>query len=145
LHVTGRFSIFATLKKFLAISFAFVYLLISSGLLVEVHHCMGRIADAGLTIFTSHADNDKCGKCGMDKGKESQHCCKDEYKQVKIASDQKFSSIQYLIEAPVTLLAGFTLPARHETITSQESVTAYRLRPPPKLPSAQSLLCVFRI
>ena len=135
------------LKKILAISFAFVYLLISSGLLLEVHHCMGRIADAGLTIFKSHSDDDKCGKCGMDKGKESEHCCKDEYKQVKIASDQKFSSIQYLIEAPVSLLATFTLPARYELAPSQESIASYQANaPPPKLvPSAQSLLCVFRI
>ena len=58
------------LKKLLTISLAFLYLLVSSGLLVEIHHCMGRIADASLHVFAHEKEEGTCGKCGMPKTEE---------------------------------------------------------------------------
>jgi hypothetical protein len=133
-------------KKIIAILLACMYLLVSSGLLVEIHHCMGRIADTDITIFADD-HNDKCGKCGMEKSALSKHCCKDEYKQVKISADQKISSLQYIIDIPVASYSSFRLPYLHELVEEKEIAGIHYPNGPPARLSAsrQSLLCVFRI
>ncbi|MGL6269560.1 MAG: HYC_CC_PP family protein, partial [Chitinophagaceae bacterium] len=55
------------LKKFFAISLAIVYLAISSGVVLNIHYCMGEIAEVA---FGQHK-SDKCGQCGM----ENDGCC----------------------------------------------------------------------
>jgi len=73
------------LKKLLAISLAVVYLAISSGVVVNIHYCMGEIAEVAL----GHKSSDKCGKCGM----ENEGCCHDDVKVVKIQDSQSLTSL----------------------------------------------------
>ena len=73
------------MKKFLAISLAFVYLTISSGVVVNIHYCMGEIAE----VAFGQKSSDKCGKCGM----ENDGCCHDDVKVVKIQDSQSLASI----------------------------------------------------
>lgn len=133
------------MKKYLAISLAFLYLLVSSGLLLEVHHCMGKIADAALTILPS--DEDQCGKCGMDKDDKENHCCKDEYKLVKVTSDQKPSAGQVLVNAPAAIELSLVWPATYVPEMVEEVLVANRAHAPPFPgdPSYSQLYCVFRI
>jgi uncharacterized protein YfcZ (UPF0381/DUF406 family) len=73
------------LKKLLAISLAVVYLAISSGVVVNIHYCMGEIAE----VVLGHKSSDTCGKCGM----ENKGCCHDDVKVVKIQDSQSVASI----------------------------------------------------
>lgn len=72
------------MKKILAISLAVVYLAISSGVVVNIHYCMGKVAEVAL----GHNTNDKCGQCGM----ENDGCCHDDVKVVKIQDTHSVSS-----------------------------------------------------
>lgn len=134
------------MKKFLAISIGILYLAVSSGLLLEVHHCMGRIADAGFTFITSN-QQDACGNCGMDVTDGKNHCCKDEYKLLKISADQKASSLQFTVDAPVVSFTPLLVPEEYIPIPRETASKPYIANPPPEAlaASVQSLLCVFRI
>ncbi|ULQ53541.1 HYC_CC_PP family protein [Flavihumibacter fluvii] len=133
------------MKKVLAISLALIYLLVSSGVLLEIHHCMGRIANAGLTMVATSV-NDECGQCGMQKSTTGKHCCKDEYKQVKITIDQKPSSLIYTVDAPLVAVLTMGWPHVNYQPAFAESIPAYHSHaPPPLLPNRQSLFCVFLI
>lgn len=60
------------------------YLAVSSGVVVNLHYCMNRLAFTEL--FGSEPK--KCGKCGMDIH-ESDGCCRDEVQFLKMEDDQK--------------------------------------------------------
>lgn len=79
------------MKKFLVTILALVYISTSTGAVLHMHYCMGKMVDWGLI----HNDSKECSKCGM--GEENNGCCKDEHKFVKNDTDQK------------TLKAGFQL------------------------------------
>ncbi len=106
---------------------------------------MGRVADAELHLFAQ--DDTHCGNCGMEKKTEGKHCCKDEYRQIKVSEDQKLPVLTFLFQAlaPEAILpvSGFQLPA-----PVAEQVVAYQVlpNPPPKLPDdVQAFLSVYRI
>lgn len=74
------------MKKFLISIFAVFYLGVASGATVHFHYCMGELLSWGLTKSASKA----CDNCGMEKsGTDSEKCCKDEAKQVKVEKAQK--------------------------------------------------------
>ena len=106
---------------------------------------MGRIADAGLTILAA-SDNDQCGNCGMNKSNSGKHCCKDEYKQLKISLDQKSTSLDYTIVAPHVAEVSNLWPLTISDPIQMELRMAYQSHAPPIAElNRQSLLCVFRI
>ena len=75
------------MKNFLLCILAFAYLAASTGATVQLHYCMGKLADAGFF------KEERCGVCGMDKGIDGDNgCCKDEKETVKISIDQKYST-----------------------------------------------------
>lgn len=59
------------------------YLLVSTGVVINYHYCMKRLASTQL--FGS--EKKYCGKCGMHK-KTSNGCCRDEVKVFKLTTDQ---------------------------------------------------------
>ena len=71
------------MRKPFILLLAIVYLGITSGVMVNVHYCMGRIAE----VNYGHDDADKCGKCGMD---QKNGCCTTEHKFVKSADEHLF-------------------------------------------------------
>lgn len=130
------------MNKLFTIALAFLYLAISSGLILEIHYCMGKVAATQISL--SHNDEDACGKCGMDT--EDNHCCKDEIKLVKLQDAHKQVNFDYQLLVPVAILpettyplAWFTQPADHYNTYSNHS--------PPYIaaPSLHILHCVFRI
>ncbi|MBC6492238.1 hypothetical protein ACFSQD_01910 [Flavihumibacter stibioxidans] len=134
------------MKKIFTISLSFLYLLVSSGLLLEVHHCMGRIAETGIA-WIGEDEEDQCGKCGMDKNDEGNHCCKDEYKLVKVSSDQKPATLQFVLDAPVAILTTLQWPELYQqTVYLHPDYSGRANAPPPAVsPSKQELLCIYRI
>ena len=75
------------MKKIAVVILALLYIITTTGANLNLHYCMGELADWGLGSSKSKT----CGFCGMDKGDENDNgCCKDEQKFVKNDSDQKF-------------------------------------------------------
>jgi hypothetical protein len=64
------------MKRAIAIFLSAVYLALASGVVVNVHYCMGKVA----SVAIGHAESDRCGDCGM----ENTGCCKDEVIVVKV-------------------------------------------------------------
>jgi len=69
-------------KAILSISFI-CYQVITSGIVINSHYCMNRLASTDLF----GAEVKQCGSCGMDMH-QSNSCCKDEMKFVKLVQDQ---------------------------------------------------------
>ena len=74
------------MKKFAVVILALLYLATSTGANLNLHYCMGQLADWGIGENKSKT----CGFCGMEKGDEKDNgCCKDEQKFIKNDTDQK--------------------------------------------------------
>jgi len=74
------------MKKIAVVILALLYLATSTGANLNLHYCMGELADWGLGENKSKT----CGFCGMEKGDEKDNgCCKDEQKFIKNDTDQK--------------------------------------------------------
>ncbi|MDB5199043.1 MAG: hypothetical protein JWO92_1006 [Chitinophagaceae bacterium] len=86
------------MKKLLVAILAIVYLAVSSGVAMNIHYCMGKLASVDLMH-----NNDKCGKCGM-KTSTKGGCCKDEFKIVKLNDSHKLISNDINIFSPVAII-----------------------------------------
>lgn len=135
-------SLYSFMKKPFVVILAVYYLAITSGVTVNLHYCMKRLA----SVEWFGAKSDKCGRCGMDTHK-SNKCCHDELKVVKLDEDH--------LKAPVTEFAFSVdqpvIPAYSSFITSflfnTDIVNHYDQYPPPLLSAQDSYLQhnVFRI
>ncbi|MDX1954949.1 MAG: hypothetical protein SFU20_05400 [Chitinophagaceae bacterium] len=65
----------------------FLYFAFSSGIVINLHYCMGRFD----SVQIGNAPSEYCGKCGMHTD-FSNGCCHDEVRIIKIADDQQPSS-----------------------------------------------------
>jgi hypothetical protein len=75
------------MKKIAVVILALLYIITTTGANLNMHYCMGELADWGFGSSKSKT----CGFCGMEKGDEKDNgCCKDEQKFVKNDADQKF-------------------------------------------------------
>ena len=126
------------MKKTVAFILAFMYLGLTSGLAVNIHYCMGKIADVRL-------DNYKETSCKCDK-KTAMPCCNHQYELVKIndahqqvAADYSFKTPEITLHTFDNLMAILSLPQ-----TQQEVNVAHA---PPLLspPDIYIQNCVFRI
>lgn len=121
------------------------YWLMSTGVLLEIHHCMGRVANTDIHLLAVETDT-HCGRCGMEKGGEGKHCCKDEFKQVKISDDHQAAQLH--VQPSITPVA---LPAQlFAQVEVPQPITlafpAWQAKPPPdELHTELSFLGVFRI
>lgn len=84
------------MKKILITILALVYLTTSIGATMHMHYCMDKLVSWGLS--KSANDKKSCPSCGIAKAKTDKHCvketegcCKDEYKHVKLDKDQKIA------------------------------------------------------
>lgn len=74
-------------KAFIAI-LAIIYLGITSGVVINLHYCMGKVA----SVEYGFVEDKPCSICGM----ESKHgCCHDEYKIVKLDDSHQLSKANY--------------------------------------------------
>ncbi len=120
-----------------------VYLLLSSGLVLQLHYCMDRLAEVGL-FHNDHQD--ACGDCGMEMNAYND-CCQDRTDVIKLVQDQTHAP------GPVALLKPILVsPAPDWQLIEQDPVNYSVLlgQPtPPDLLAVQRyryrLLEVFRI
>ncbi len=118
-----------------------VYFTVSSGFVVNLHYCMGDLAEVEL----GHSDAKECGKCGMPV-KQKAGCCQDEVKVLKIAQDQSVAAfIAFHFGITQSLPEAFNFP-----FVAAEQASCYRAAPahaPPLLSKQDTHLknSVFRI
>lgn len=125
------------MKRFLVTILALIYISTSTGAVLHMHYCMGKLVDWGFWKNKS----EKCGGCGMEKKDgESGGCCKDERKHVKLEKDQKitetaFKVIQSTSSATVTI-SFVRLPGIH-------IVSAYEMKSVSHTPLRSSGVTVY--
>jgi len=134
---------FATVKRILTILLAFVYLLVSSGLIKELHHCMGKLAGSSVSFFGKQ-QNDKCDNCGMEDKRSD--CCKDEVKLVKIQDSHKQVSADYTAVPPIAEAEISSPFLAFDIFNNSRDIVSSGHHPPAiSQPPRCVLHCVFRI
>lgn len=115
-----------------------MYLGISSGVVVNLHYCMGDLSSVNYGFEKDEA----CGKCGM---KEKKGCCTTEYKLVKLQDEHQLAktSIEFVqldvaIPENELILSSFVDKLSHLSL-------AYHSPPDRQFNSIYLHNCVFRI
>lgn len=134
-------SFVAVMKKVFTISIAFLYLAVTSGLALEIHHCMGKIAD--ISLLPSPVE--RCGSCGMKKG--ANECCKDELKLVKLQNAHKLIPADYQLHVPVAVINHhYFLTDHHQGAQLNVIDNSNNHSPPDCSPVSLCIInCVYRI
>ena len=91
------------MKKLFLYLLSFIFIITSSGVMVNMHYCMGKAAGASLSIVSSTPK--KCGKCGMKKStKQGKGCCHDSKKLIKNVDDQNIINSFFSVDHQIALL-----------------------------------------
>jgi hypothetical protein len=77
---------------------AIIYLAISSGVVVNIHYCMGKMSSVKLQAWAPNTC--ACGK----KMESKKGCCKTELKVLKVQDAQKIAYADYAFQLPVTTI-----------------------------------------
>jgi hypothetical protein len=91
------------MKKALSLILLMVYLVVSTGFTVNLHYCMDRFHSWELGA----SEQDACATCGMKTG-DSNGCCRDEVKTVKLQQDlaqAKYMVVQFSIPVLVSAVS----------------------------------------
>lgn len=81
------------MKKVFLILFAFFYLIVASGISLNIHYCGGKIKN--LSFLFSHSEKDCCGSSKM----KTKDCCKEKAAFIKVKENQESSRI---LKTPTT-------------------------------------------
>jgi hypothetical protein len=76
------------MKRIVASILLLIYFAVSTGLIISTHYCMGELDSTEIGYVAS----DTCGRCGMETD-EANGCCHDEFKVVKLDTDQLVAKI----------------------------------------------------
>lgn len=124
------------MKKLLTILLAFMYLSISSGVVYNVHYCMGEVANVALGSKTG----EKCATCGMD----NKGCCHDDIQVIKLKDDHSPSAVQISIAKYTAMAAEYPVWISEHQLSSTSNYFQPLYDPPPQV-EKNILHCVFRI
>lgn len=126
------------MKRPLIAIFAIIYFAVSSGVVMNIHYCMGKPLSARLDILGGKT-------CGCGKS-EKKGCCKTEFKVVKIEDVQKASYANYTVQVPVAVVSNELNLLQAPVYNAPSGIQPVGHSPP--LLSAQDTYlqnCVFRI
>lgn len=117
------------MKKIFNISFALVYLFLTTGFTITIHYCGGMVSD--VSIVRTSGDQDPCG-CDNSCGDS---CCKDEVHAVKIAdshkSEAKFNQNSFELILAILDSEFFTLD--FNSSSKQQTNNSYSDSSPPNI------------
>lgn len=127
------------MRKFVCVILIFVYPLLTSGVVLQLHYCGGKLSSASLALSDTHSCS--CGSKSMKKG-----CCKNESLQVKVKGDHKTSNT-VLLPSNTCNNIGCILPVTEILIPQGQYIIASNYHLPPPKPNIHRLafLSVFRI
>ena len=81
------------MKRFLIVIFALLYIGLSSGITLTIHHCMGKLVEVGIW------QDETCNTCGAKHAHKS--CCSTETQFIKISDDQNVDQLQVIKYVPM--------------------------------------------
>ena len=115
------------MKKGVIFLLAIIYITLTSGIAVNIHYCMGRVA--GVT-YGQEAEH-KCDKCGMEK---KNGCCETEHKLIKADNDHIYTKT---VSAPLSLTTALPIvfPDLNILITPSQEHFNSRYHSPPDVRS----------
>jgi len=112
------------MKRFLAGILSIIYLTVASGMVVSIHYCMGKKTGVD---YRYHAQT-QCNKCGMEN---KQGCCHDEFKIVKLATDQQLAKASLgLMSCPALVAISHSVPLS-QSIQGSEKFLSFDYHSPP--------------
>jgi hypothetical protein len=124
------------MKRLTAILLALIYISTTSGIVINTHYCMGKIAEIAL----GESGSATCDTCGM----ENEGCCHDDLQVIKLADNHHYSAIHFEVPDVYALV-----PSRTELVESEISVRisygSLANHSPPIAVSRNVLFCVYRI
>jgi len=128
------------MKKNIAFILFIFYFAFSSGVVINLHYCMNKFDSSKL----GGAKSEICGKCGMHSD-DSNGCCHDVVKVIKIQDDQLVSSFNLKFTAPET--PAVIYPLLNETLlaNSWNNFLFSNHSPPLNKQDTYLVNCVFRI
>ena len=128
-----------SMKKTVIAILAILYLVTASGVVVNLHYCMGRLASVDYGTDSHKA----CGKCGM---KSSPGCCETHSKVVKVQDEHQWAKSGIEVAQVSAILPQFEI-GLNMLIQGEENYSDPHYYPPPD-PQGNSvylLNSVFRI
>jgi CDGSH-type Zn-finger protein len=126
------------MKRFTVAILAIIYFTISTGMVINMHYCMGKLRSVNVDVLAKNL-------CGCGK-KETKGCCKTEHKLVKLEDNHKASVADFIFQSPVCILQN-TYSLINTPLINVNEQTAYNNHSPPLLSQQDTYLrnCVFRI
>lgn len=117
------------MKKFLVIPLLFLYMMASTGIMVQLHYCGEQIESWG---FNWHSDGCKDDSCKEEKEKEG-NCCKDKIIASKITTDQVVTAqTPFSFSEKYFLLPTIDYPVFQESLTlAPVAAPTYQANAPP--------------
>jgi hypothetical protein len=128
------------MKKGFATILLLFYFAFSSGVVINLHYCMNRFDSS--KFGTAKADI--CGKCGMHTD-DSNGCCHDEVKVIKIQDDQKTAVVNFTFNTPPTFIEHNTLFVLNTLRAGETQLALINHSPPISKQDTYLQNCVFRI
>ena len=113
------------MKRFLIVIFALLYVGLSSGITLTLHHCMGKLVEVNMW------QAETCNTCGAKYAHKS--CCSTETEFIKISYDQNVDQLQVIKHVPVAIALLFDLRNLY-SLTETEQGTDFPIyaRTPPE-------------
>jgi hypothetical protein len=128
------------MKKGIASILFIFYFAFSSGIVINLHYCMNKFDSSKLGA----AKSDVCGKCGMHT-EDSNGCCHDVVKVIKIQDDQQVSTIHVKFTAPETTDLVYSHKIDQLTNNKGNCLLFSNHSPPFNKQDTYLVNCVFRI
>ncbi|HLK27582.1 MAG TPA: hypothetical protein VKT28_03315 [Puia sp.] len=127
------------MKKFFLGILTFVYITVASGIVVNIHYCMGRLSE----VDYGYSTDNKCGKCGMEN---KAGCCHNEAKFVKLTDDQQLAKANINIaQFPAEINIAHVNLSQPVQGVEKNLELQYHSPPDKSLSQVYLLNCVFRI
>jgi hypothetical protein len=110
-------------KRVLIAILAFFYLGLASGIVMNLHYCMGKLS----SVEYGYNEHHHCGKCGMEK---KDGCCNTEFKVVKLQDSHQWTKSASISKKSFTLSYDYTHPSSFITPLYHEVVSIRYDSPP---------------
>lgn len=132
------------MKQFLVFILSLVYLVTSTGATMHTHFCMGKIADWSLW---EKSEGTACSKCGMESAEQSEGCCSNESKWIKIEDDQKAALANFELTPLPDVGPDYIAGLNHPVYISEGSDLLPQSHAPPNISffKIYKRICIFRI
>lgn len=128
------------MKKGIASILFIFYFAFSSGVVINLHYCMNKFDSSKFGAEKSKL----CGKCGMHTD-DSNRCCHDVVKVIKIQDDQQVSSTNVKFTSPEATVIVHTYSTDELINNNVNDFTFSNHSPPLNKQDTYLLNCVFRI